>query len=506
MRIGVGMQLMKSKRPAIRDKLGQQIRANSVKIGVAAALAVISVALLVLHGLLADVRAQDVGVAFRALSTWQVALALGLTAISYLLLTIYDVLALAMIGKKLPYRTAALASFTSYTLSHNLGLSLLTGGSARYRIYSAAGLAPSDIARIVASTALTFWAGVVISGGAALALHTTDITIAGLVISSAAQRGIGLGVLALTGGILMLLRTGFVARLGRWSLPLPSPGQALAQITIAAVDLAAASAALFVLLPDAAAFLFPVFFLAYVLAIIVALISHVPGGVGVFEAVIIATLPTIDHPGLLAALVAYRAIYYLLPLFVAAILLGYHERTVWRQPLSDALDATRVAVASVAPMLLAALAFVGGSVLLVSGSLPAMPDRLRLLHAIVPLPFVEASHIAASLAGTGLLLLAPGLYRRLDGAFLLTRSLLVGGAVFSLIKGIDYEEMIVLLAIGFLLQWMRPVFYRHTRLTQDALSVQWIATVAMGLGLSIWIGMFAFKHVDYQDALWWDFA
>ena len=259
------------------------------------------------------------------------------------------------------------------------------------------------------------------------------------------------------------------------------------------------------LLPDAAASLFPVFFLAYVLAIIVALVSHVPGGVGVFEAVIIGTLPTIDHPGLLAALVAYRAIYYLLPLFVAAILLGYHERTVWRQPFSDALDATRVAVASVAPMLLAALAFVGGSVLLVSGSLPAMPDRLRLLHAIVPLPFVEASHIAASLAGTGLLLLAPGLYRRLDGAFLLTRSLLLAGAVFSLIKGIDYEEMIVLLAIGVLLQWMRPVFYRHTRLTQHALSVQWIATVAVGLGISIWIGMFAFKHVG-QDALWWDFS
>ena len=94
---------MKSKRPAIWDTLGQQIQPNRVKIGVATALAVISVALLVLHGLLADVRAQDVGVAFRALSTWQVALALGLTAISYLLLTIYDVLALAMIGKKLPY-------------------------------------------------------------------------------------------------------------------------------------------------------------------------------------------------------------------------------------------------------------------------------------------------------------------------------------------------------------------------------------------------------------------
>ena len=460
-----------------------------------------------LHRLLLEVHLHDVRAALHALQPWQIGAALGLTAASYLLLTLYDVLALRIIGKPLPWRTAALASFTSYTLSHNLGLSLLTGGSARYRVYSANGLETADIVRIIATASMTFWTGVVVMAATALAIHPASIVLGPVLVPLELQRLFGLVVLAVTAWLVLKARKpGQSLRIFGWTLPLPSAGQALSQICVAGLDLAVASAALYVLVPGVGIQMFPLFFLGYALAIIVALVTHVPGGIGVFEAVMIAALPNVDKSALLAALVAYRVFYYLLPLLVAAVLLAVHEHRQWRGPLGSALQLSQSVVSGIAPLLLAALAFVGGAILLVSGSLPAIPDRLHALRDIVPLPFVEASHIAASLAGTGLLLLAPGLYKRLDGAFILTRLVLLAGAAFSLAKGFDYEEAIVLILIAGLLQWSRKSFYRHTAFTMRSFSAGWIAAVAVAVGLALWIGIFSYKHVDFQTDLWWQFA
>lgn len=460
-----------------------------------------------LHRLLAEVRLHDVRAALNGLQTWQIGAALGLTAGSYLLLTLYDVLALRVIGKPLPWRTAALASFTSYTLSHNLGLSVITGGSARYRIYSANGLEAADIMRIIATAGVTFWVGVIVMAGTALAIHPASLVIGSVSIPMWLQRTSGFGLLA--GAVWLVLKArkpGQSVRIFGWSLPLPTASQAIALIIVAGLDLSFASAALYVLVPDVRIDMFPLFFLGYALAIIVALVTHVPGGIGVFEAVIIAALPHIEKPALLAALVAYRAIYYLLPLLAAGMLLAFHERKLWRKPVGSALRLSQSVVSGIAPMLLAALAFIGGGVLLISGSLPAMPYRLHALRHFVPLPFVEASHIGASLAGTGLLLLAPGLYKRLDGAFILTRLVLLAGAAFSLAKGFDYEEAIILVVIAGILQSARTSFYRKTAFTMRSFSAGWFAAICVALGLALWIGIFSFKHVGFQSDLWWQFA
>ncbi|WP_336297182.1 hypothetical protein [Sphingomonas sp. 7/4-4] len=129
-----------------------------------------------------------------------------------------------------------------------------------------------------------------------------------------------------------------------------------------------------------------------------------------------------------------------------------------------------------------------------------------MLAGILPLPFIEASHVAASLVGTGLLLLAPGLYRRLDGAFHATRLLLLAGAAFSLAKGIDYEEAVICLALAGLLQWTRGAFYRRTALTQQPLTAGWLASVAVVVALAVWAGLFAYRNIAYADQLWWHFA
>ena len=460
-----------------------------------------------LHHLLAEVRLRDIGTALHAVAPIRIGCAVALTVASYALLTLYDVIALRIVGRPLPWRTAALASFTSYTLSHNLGFGLLTGGSARLRIYTAAGLEPAEVVSVVALAGVAFWSGIGATVGAALLIAPNASVVAGLGLAPGVTRAIGGAVLAACAAALVWLRFGRRReRIGRWRLTLPTAIQAAAQTGVSVLDLIAASAALLVLIPAAGVGSLPAFFLGYALAVVVALISHVPGGVGVFEAVVVAALPAEGRPQLFAALILYRVIYYLLPLAVSVVLLTWHERRRLARPAALAVGGAEAIFGVVAPPLLAASAFAGGCVLLFSGALPAIPGRLHLLRNLVPLPFVEGSQIVASLVGTALVLIAPALYRRLDAGFLLARGLLVAGTAFSLAKGFDWEEALVLAAITAPLQLARPLFNRRTALTAAIATPTALAAAGAAVAAAVWLGFFSFKHVPYTHQLWWRFA
>jgi lysylphosphatidylglycerol synthetase-like protein (DUF2156 family) len=221
--------------------------------------------------------------------------------------------------------------------------------------------------------------------------------------------------------------------------------------------------------------------------------------------VVIATVPG-DKAQLLAALLAYRVVYYLFPLLLAALLLAWHESRAWHAPARELAAAGQSLLRELSPPLLAALVFAGGLILLLSGSPPAEAARMHDLKHFLPLPFVEASHLAASLAGTLLLFLAPGLLRRLDGAFVATRALLIAAILFSLAKGFDYEEAAILTGIGAALQWSRAAFYRKTALIDAPLSTGWIAAALTAILAATFAGFFAYKHVAYDSSLWWQFS
>lgn len=479
---------------------------NRRSLSIGAALLVAALGLTALSRLLHSVRPHEIRHAFDALSAGQIGAALLLTAASYMMLTLYDRFALQVIDRRLPWRTYALASFTSYTLSHNLGLALLTGGSARYRVYRAAGLSGGEIGSVIALASLSFWNGVILLAGLAAIASTQNLPFFDWGLSLHWLHYAGMGVITLCLVPLLLRHFGLEAvDIGGWRTPLPKLERSAAMTAVAALDLAAASAALYVLLPAPDPAAYPAFFLGYALAIIAALISHVPGGLGVFEAVVIATVPG-DKAQLLAALLAYRVIYYLLPLLIAALLLGLHESKRWRGPAREMAQASQSLLRELAPPLLAALVFAGGLILLLSSATPAETGRMHDLRHILPLPFVEASHIAASLSGTLLLFLAPGLLRRLDGAFVATRALLLAAILFSLTKGFDYEEALILSAICAALQWSRPAFYRKTSLLDAPLSTGWIAAAMTALLASAFAGFFAYKHVAYTNSLWWQFS
>ena len=150
--------------------------------------------------------------------------------------------------------------------------------------------------------------------------------------------------------------------------------------------------------------------------------------------------------------------------------------------------------------------FLGGIVLLVSGALPAAHDRMVALRRIVPLPFVETLHFVASLVGAVLLVVGYALASRLRSAWNAAVALLAVAVVFSLAKGIDYEEALVRLAIIALLLLARPEFYRRAGLLEAPLSWEWLLAISVAVIASLWVGMAAYQNVSYKNALWWHFA
>lgn len=458
------------------------------------------------RAILREVHLGDVREALQRIDPARLGVALVLTTASYLALTFYDWFAVRAIGLRLPWRTAALASFTSYTISHNLGLSLLTGGSARLRAYGAAGVEFADVARISLIAGGTFWAGVLAVTALALLTAQHPLALFGQTVPLWLLHDLG-GAMAVVFALLFALRARGLSelRLGAATLPLPPTPLMAAQLGVAAFDLACASGALFVLIPHADPGLIGGFFLAYALAIVIAMVTHVPGGIGVFEAVMLALVP-IGRSDLFAALLLYRVIYYLLPLLIAGAVLVAVEGGRLRRPIATGLSVAHRIGQTLVPPLLALLVFGGGLVLLVSGALPPAHGRMHPLHDILPLPFVEGSHFAASLVGTALLLIAPAVQARLKSGFHAARLLLVAGAAFSIAKGIDVEEATVLLIVAGLLQYARPGFYRSAGIGSAPVARWWWAAALIALLLSAWAGFFAYKRVPYSDDLWWDFA
>jgi lysylphosphatidylglycerol synthetase-like protein (DUF2156 family) len=327
----------------------------------------------------------------------------------------------------LAYRRIAFASFIGYAFSNSVGHSLVTGGSLRYRLYSGWGLSALEVASVVAFCDLTLWLGFFALAGAAFLVEPLAVP-AGLHLPLATARPIGVVfLLAVAACFAWLARARRPLHFRGWELPVPPPALGAAGLALAAVDWAVAAGVLYALLPPGARIGYAGFVTVFLLAQTLGLVSQVPAGLGVFEGVMVLLLgPAIPAPQLLGSLLAFRALYYLLPLLVAAVLLGLSE--LWRPRTQVRRLASSLGqwMPALVPHLVAASTFVGGAVLLVSGATPAESQRLRFLQDFVPLPVIETSHFLGSLAGVGLLFLARGLQRRLDGAWVLAVGLAAG--------------------------------------------------------------------------------
>ncbi len=460
----------------------------------------------ILHRELRDIPTHQILVYARSLPVSAIVLSLALSALSYLILTAYDALALVYIDHWLPYRRIAMASFVGYVVNHNLGPIFLGGSAVRYRLYSSWGLSSVEIAQVIAFTGLTFWLGFLTLAGAILVIEPGDLH-ALVPLDPDATRLLGLvGPLLVAAYLIRCSLRSRPIRLKSWEIAMPSPRIGLGQIFVSSLDWLAASAVLWVLLPETPHLTYAVFFGSFLLAQVIGVASTVPAGLGVFEAtLLIALAPFAPKPELLGAVLVFRGVYYVVPLALASLLLGGHELV---QRRSHAAEVGRVVskwIPEIVPQALALLTFVCGVLLLAGVTTPTDATKLEWLARAVPLPILDGSNFLASVVGMLLILLARGLQLRLNAAWSLTVGLLAAGATFALLHSFDVPTAAVLATAFVALLPCRRHFDRSSALLDEPLTPSWAVAALLVLLGAGWLLFFSYRHVEYRTELWWQF-
>jgi uncharacterized membrane protein YbhN (UPF0104 family) len=298
------------------------------RLGVVASVVIIGFA--ITH-LVRTLRGIDAGVILSAItekSPHQIALAALCVLGAFATLTFYDYFALRTIGKThVPYRIAALSSFCSYTIGHNIGATVFTGGAIRFRIYSDYGLSAIDVAKICFISGLTFWLGNTFVLGIGMLWHPQAASSMDL-LPDTINRLIGLGGIAGIAAYVVWISVGKNRReLGQngWKVMLPSARLTLLQIAIGVVDLGFCATAMYLLMPSTPHIDFVSLAVVFILATLLGFASHAPGSLGVFDAAMLVALPQFGREQLVATLVLFRILYFMLPFAVAIAIMGTRE-------------------------------------------------------------------------------------------------------------------------------------------------------------------------------------
>ena len=319
--------------PKITSRLGRGTLSAAIS------LSVLALAAFILYELLRGADFGKVLAALKAQSIQKIAISGAFVIAGYVTLTFYDLFALRAIGRdKVPYAVAALASFTSSTIGHSLGAAVLTGGLIRLRIYSVWGLTVVDVAKIAFVTGMTFWLGNAFLLGGATA-YAPEAASAVDHLPPWINRLIGLGGLsAIVCYLLWLIPRPRAVGRSDWRIVLPSMRFTLVQIGIGALDLTFVTMVMYVLLPLVPPVDFVTVLVAFLTATLLGTVSHAPGGLGVIEATVLVGLAQFQREELLAALLTFRALYFVLPLILATLSLGVRELLMLARPASADLD------------------------------------------------------------------------------------------------------------------------------------------------------------------------
>ncbi len=469
-----------------------------------------TVALYIVHRQINPHEVSDIMASLKATPVLILLLAVLLTIINYWVLAGYDWLALHYTGHtKIPLFKMMATALLSYAISNNTGHAWAAGGSIRYRFYSKWGVPGWDILKISLFQTLTYLLGALTLGlvGSLVlpyylpskvpvphALHWVSL--------------ICIGTLLVYWAVVILWRKPLL--INGFEFKFPSPTIALWQTLVASLDVVLSSLVLWVLLVGKVHIGFSAFVVVFVVAQVMGVISQVPGGIGVFEGVFLLLMQDIaakdQHLVLIGALLLYRVIYYFLPLLLAGVSLLSYEVYSRRELLSTGADAVQKLLSAIVPQLYALLLLLAGGVLLVSGSIPTNPEMSAVMRDVVPLPIIEVSHLTGSLAGILLLLLARGIWLKIDAAWYGSISLLSVGILSALLKGFDWHEAIVLSMILLMMLPTKTHFQRQSSLLHLPYSMSWLATVAMVLVGCVWLGFFSYRDVAFSQELWWQFS
>jgi uncharacterized membrane protein YbhN (UPF0104 family) len=315
-------RLLTALKRGFKEKIGWK------RLGVAASILIIVFAVTTLVRTLKGVDSSIILTALTEIAPYRIGLAALCVVGAFCTLTFYDFFALRTIGKThVPYRIAAMSSFTSYTIGHNIGATVFTGGAIRFRIYSDYGLTAIDVAKICFLSGLTFWLGNLFVLGIGMVWHPWAASAMDL-LPYAMNQLIGLGCLAGIAAYLVWLSTGKARReLGQngWKVVLPSARLTLLQILIGVVDLGFCALAMYLLMPTQPYIDFISLAVVFILATLLGFASHAPGSLGVFDAAMLVALPEFSKEELVATLVVFRILYFMIPFGISISIMGMRE-------------------------------------------------------------------------------------------------------------------------------------------------------------------------------------
>lgn len=465
-----------------------------------------------LYHLLKPVNPADVAAQIRATPIGALAAALGATAIGYVALIFYDWFGLRFIGKTLDRGIVALGGFLGYAFGNTIGVSVISGGAVRYRIYSAVGLNAFEVAAVSGYIAIALGTGLTLVGISALAVHPGAVG-AWLPYAPSTIQIVAAGITVVSVALIawMSVSQRSLSIRGH-ELHLPPPADLAGQLVVTLIDIAAASLALWVLLPAGKPD-YATFVAVYAAATMIGVLSHVPGGIGVFETVVIGTLPASVPVGdAAAALLLFRLVYYLVPFALAFLLValneirlasGFGSRLLARAP---ALQPAFATLHGFSPGLVATVAFGFGAWLLLITMLPSVRAEAMAEGDLVGVLLLEGGTLASAIAGVALIIVSHGLARRVSSAWWFAIGALLVGAVASLLNDFGFENAAFLGAGALLLLPFRKAFDRPGRLTAGVFDTRWFATV-IGVGVAA-AAFFFFVHkaVPYSNDLWSEFS
>lgn len=426
-------------------------------------------------------------------------LAILATIASFLVLTAFDFISLAYLQATVSARQVLATSFIAFSIGNFVGFGVLTGGAVRIRAYLNAGLEARTITRLISINGIAYLISTIAFGSLAMIFNGNSIAEIAHLPASIIQ--VATVLFILVDSLLILAFIPWVTRrLEAWfGMRLPTRRQALGFLCAGAFDMGLSALVLWLLLPAGSIGYGP-FAAIYTFAISLGLLSQIPGGIGVFEAVILSSLGQhMDSASIASALVLYRFVYYLLPLMAATGLV------VWYELLNNLLKPLHRMFIGLAPNLLALASAIVGALLLFSGATPATPEAEQALHQDVPLFLVEASHFFGSIAGLALLVVTRGLLRRQNGAWLIAMASALIGALLALPKGIAWVELTFSVLLCVYLYLSRKLFTRHSMLVNGTLTGGWWLYLVAVLACSLWLLFFAYSDVEYSQKLWWQF-
>lgn len=479
------------------------------RIRVIISLIIFTVSLFLLYNLEQDYQLNDIFLEIKQFAPSKILLAVLLTLVSYLLLTLYDYLAIRKLKSPLSYQQVAPVSFLAFTFSNTIGFSLLTGTSIRYKFYSELGLSGNNITQVVLACSVTFFLGLFFICGLALisfpAEQLSDLPLPTWFFSL--NRVIGilmlLGVISYFVFSLIWKRS---IHFRGFELAPPIFSLSLKQFLVSSIDWIVVGTLFYSLLPEVDGLSYLQVLSIFFVANAIGVLAHVPGGIGVFETVVTVTLSQyLPAEQILSSVIIYRLMYYIVP-FVLALMYFVATLVLTNKDKFSKLNVNLQIVRQLLPPLLSISVFGVGLVLLLSVVNPSIIHKYHWLGEIVPLPIVELSSLILSASAILLLLLSHGLFKRYQKAFELTQKLLLVAMVFIVLKGAQWQ---ISLALGLIYLLMLPceqVFYRQGSIVGIKYSFGWALSLAAALFLMMWVLFFAYQDVDYDHSLWFTFS